>query len=92
MTLRKKTIDNSVRFVSNDNNLLSEQSRIISEERDSTPNTRMKNAFNENFSENNKKFRKSITREGFKTIKSSTGYTLTPVIYEISDIDLMLKS
>ena len=46
MKLRKKTIDNGVRYVSRDDHSHTEQSQRISKERDIKPTTRKKDASN----------------------------------------------
>ena len=65
-----KTIDNSFRFVSKDDNLHSEIARNISEERHSKPNTRKKkSASNIKLSQKIKKFIKNTTGERFRMNK-----------------------
>ena len=62
MTLRKITIDNSLRYISKDDHSHSEQAPP-------TSNTRKKNVYNKTFSQNTKIFFQNITGEGFRMIK-----------------------
>ena len=62
MTLRKITIDSSVRFVKKDSHLHNEQTPLISKKR-------KKNACNNDLSQKNQKNIKYITAEGFGLLK-----------------------
>ena len=62
MTLRTRTIDNSVRYISKDDNFHREQAPHISKER-------KENASNKKLSQKRKKFNKNITGEGYRTLK-----------------------
>ena len=63
MTLRKVTIDNSVKYFPQ-----KEQTQCISEERASEPNMIKNRKQNKNLSQNNKKFHKNIIAEGFEIL------------------------
>ena len=69
MTIRKKTIENSVRYVSKDNNLHSQQAPSTFKEIKIKTNTRKRNASHIKLSQNIKKFFINITGEGFRTIE-----------------------
>ena len=63
MTLRKITIDNSVKYISKDGHSHN------SKERESKPTTRKKNGANKKGSQKIQKFIRNITGEVFKILK-----------------------
>ena len=65
MTLRKITIDNSVRYVSKDSNW--ENELLTKENKPNTASIPKKQ--NKNFSQNNENFIKNKTREEFRILK-----------------------
>ena len=69
MTLRKITIDNSVRYTSKDSHSHIDQAPHFSKQRDSKPNTKEKDASINKLSQKNKKFIKNITAEGFRVLE-----------------------
>ena len=68
--LKRITIDNSVRYVSKDGHVLSEQTPPVSKER-------KKNTSNEKLSLNNEKFIKNIKTVGIKVLKKVNDHQLT---------------
>ena len=62
MALRKLSMNNSIRYVRKDGHPHSEQTPLISKER-------KKNTSTNEFSQQNKKFLKNITAEGFRILK-----------------------
>ena len=64
MTLRKKTIDNSVRYIPKSEQTKDKQTKPKPKKAGSLPRKQ-----NKNFSQNSKKFLKTISASGFKYLK-----------------------